>query len=98
MFAYCGLFSLAGTVLKRPLIFGLFFVFGQAGAAILPGAARYFTVTHYLHSLMPHESFQGTLGRLVGQRSTLTEAVLALLAIGVTTHGLAIWLFTRKEI
>ena len=85
MFAYCGLFSLAGTVLKRPLIFGLFFVFGQAGAAILPGAARYFTVTHYLHSLMPHESFQGTLGRLVGQRSTLTEAVLALLAIGVTT-------------
>ncbi len=99
MFAYSGLFSLAGTVLKRPLIFGLFFVFGwQAGAAIVPGAVRYFTVTHYLHSLMPHESFQGALAGLVGQRSTITEAVLALLAIGVATHGLAIWFFTRKEI
>ena len=99
MFAYTGLFSLAGTVLKRPLIFGLFFVFGwQAGAAIVPGAVRYFTVTHYLHSLMPHESLKGVLAALVGQRSSVTEAVLALLAIGVATHGLAIWFFTRKEI
>ena len=99
MFAYSGLFSLAGTVLKRPLIFGLFFVFGwQAGAAIVPGAVRYFTVTHYLHSLMPHESLKGVLAALVGQRSSVTEAVLALLAIGVATHGLAIWFFTRKEI
>ena len=99
MFAYSGLFSLAGTVLKRPLLFGLFFVFGwQAGATIVPGAVRYFTVTHYLHSLMPPESFQSTLAGLVGQRSSITEAVFALLAIGVASHGLAIWMFTRKEI
>lgn len=99
IFAYSGLFSLAGTVLKRPLIFGLFFVFGwQLGATIVPGVARYFTVTHYLHSLMPHESFQGTLSALVGQRSSPTEAVLALLAMGIVTHGLAIWWFTNKEL
>ena len=99
MFAYSGLFSLAGTVLKRPLIFGLFFVFGwQAVAAIVPGAMRYLTVTHYLHSLLPQEGFQGVLAALGGQRSTATEAVLALLAIGIATHGLAIGFFTRKEL
>jgi len=99
MFAYSGLFSLAGTVLKRPLIFALFFVFGwQAVAAIVPGAMRYLTVTHYLHSLLPHEGFQGVLAALGGQRSTATEAVLALLTIGIATHGLAIGLFTRKEL
>ena len=99
IFAYSGLFSLAGTALKRPLIFGLFFLFGwQAGASIVPGAVRYFTVTHYLHSLMPHESFQGALAGLAGQRSSVLEAVLALLVIGIATHGLAIWLFARKEL
>ncbi len=99
LFAYNGLFSLAGTVLKRPLLFGLFFVFGwQAGAAIVPGTARYLTITHYLNSLLPHESFQGTLARLMGQPSSNTEAILALLAIGLGTHALAIWVFTRKEL
>jgi len=99
IFAYSGLFSLAGTVLKRPLIFGLFFVFGwQAGASIVPGVVRYFTVTHYLHSLMPHESFRGALAGLAGQRSSLVEAAIALLVIGATTHGLAVWVFRRKEL
>ena len=99
IFAYSGLFALAGTVLKRPLIFGLFFVFGwQAGASIVPGAVRYFTITHYLHSLLPHESFRGVLANLAGQRSSTFEAVLALLVIGAATHGLAMWLFARKEL
>lgn len=99
IFAYCGLFSLAGTVLKRPLIFGLFFVFAwQSAAVIVPGAMRYLTVTHYLYSLAPHERFQGVLRALGGQRSSATEAVLALLTIGIVTHGLAVWCFTRKEI
>ena len=99
LFAYNGLFSLAGTVLRRPLLFGLFFVFGwQAGASIVPGAVRYTTITHFLTSLLPHESFQGALAALVGQRSSVLEAVLALLAIGVVTHWLAIWVFQRKEI
>jgi ABC-type transport system involved in multi-copper enzyme maturation permease subunit len=99
IFAYSGLFSLAGTVLKRPLLFGLFFVFGwQAGASIVPGAIRYLTVTHYMHSLMPHESFQGTLAGLIDPRSSTPAAILALLTIGAVTHALAIWAFTKKEI
>ncbi len=99
IFAYSGLFSLAGTVLKRPLLFGLFFVFGwQAAASIVPGAIRYLTVTHYMHSLMPHESFQSSLAGLIGQRSSGLEAVVALLAIGTATHALAVWIFTKKEL
>lgn len=97
LFAYNGLFSLAGTVLKRPLLFGLFFVGWQAGATVVPGTARYLTITHYLSSLSPHESLQGTLARLMGQPSSNTEAILALLVIGFATHALAIWVFARKE-
>lgn len=99
IFAYNGLFSLAGTVLKRPLLFGLFFIFGwQAAASVVPGAIRYLTVTHYMHSLMPHESFQSGLTGLIGQRSSSLEAIAALLAIGAATHAIAIWLFTKKEL
>jgi ABC-2 type transport system permease protein len=99
IFAYSGLFSLAGTVLKRPLLFGLFFVFGwQAGASIVPGAVRYLTITHYLHSLMPSESFQGSLAGVIGARSSAVGAVVALVSIGAATHMLAAWIFSKKEI
>ena len=72
--------------------------FGVEAASIVPGAIRYLTVTHYMHSLMPHESFQGTLAGLVGQRSSIPEAIAALLLIGTATHAVAIWLFSRKEL
>lgn len=98
LFAYNGLFSLAGTLLRRPLLFGLFFVFGwQAGASVVPGSIRLFTVTHYLHSLIPRDGLGGALAQLTGQRSTPVQAVVALLLIGVATHALAIWRFKRKE-
>ena len=97
--AYNGLFSLAGTLLKRPLVAGLFFLFAwQAGAAIVPGTIRLFTVTHYLYSLLPSEALQGSLARLAGQRSSVLEAVLALLAIAAGSGALAIARFRTKEL
>jgi len=99
LFAYNGLFALAGTVLRRPLLFGLFFVFGwQAGAAVVPGSARLFTVTHYLNSLIPRGGAGGALAQLTGERATMPEAIVALLVIGAATHLLAAWCFRRKEL
>lgn len=99
IFAYSGLFSLAGTVLKRPLLFGLFFLFGwQAAASVVPGALRYFTVTHFLHSLVPRESFRAALAGFIGPRSSVAEAIVALLLIGTISHALAVGFFLRKEV
>jgi ABC-type transport system involved in multi-copper enzyme maturation permease subunit len=96
--AYSGLFSLLGTVFKRPVIAGLIFVFGwQAAATYVPGFVCRFTVAHYLHSLLPHESFQGALSGIWGGRVPAVTAVLMLLLIILVTHALAIYFFSRKE-
>jgi ABC-type transport system involved in multi-copper enzyme maturation permease subunit len=96
--AYSGLFSLLGIVFRRPVLAGLIFVFGwQAAATYVPGAVSRFTIAHYLHSLIPHESFQGALSGLWGGRATATTAVIMLILITAGTHALAIFFFSRKE-
>jgi ABC-2 type transport system permease protein len=53
--AYGALFALVGATLKRPLLFGLLFVFGWESLAMaLPGYLRQLTVAHYLQGLVPH--------------------------------------------
>jgi ABC-type transport system involved in multi-copper enzyme maturation permease subunit len=92
LLAYNGVFGLAGTALKRPLLAGLFFIFGwQAAATFVPGRARLLTVAHYMSSLVPGGS------GLLSDRSSLTLSVSALLAIAGGCHALAIAVFERKE-
>jgi ABC-2 type transport system permease protein len=96
--AYNGVFALAGTVLRRPLLAGLFFIFGwQSVATFVPGKARLLTIAHYLRSLVPHPS-SGGLAFLGGERSSTLTSLLALLFAIALTHGLAIWIFSRREI
>lgn len=96
--AYNGIFALAGTVLRRPLLIGLFFIFGwQAVATFVPGAARYLTVAHYLQSLMPH-AVEGGLAALFSERSSVAVSILALTAITAGTHFLALRAFSTKEV
>ena len=53
--AYGAVFALVGATFKRPLLFGLIFVFGwEALAMALPGYLRQVTVAHYLQGLVPH--------------------------------------------
>jgi hypothetical protein len=53
--AYGALFALVGATLRRPLVFGLLFVFGwETLAMALPGYLRQLTVAHYLQGLVPH--------------------------------------------
>jgi ABC-type transport system involved in multi-copper enzyme maturation permease subunit len=95
--AYNGIFALAGVALKRPLLAGLFFIFGwQAVATFVPGRARLATVAHYMTSLTgsaPGGFFAG----LVGERSSTLFSLAALLAIAGMTHALAMVIFARKE-
>ena len=53
--AYGALFSLVGTLMKRPLVAGLVFAFGwEQAALVMPGYLRRMTVAYYLQGLVPH--------------------------------------------
>ena len=53
--AYGGLFALVGSVMKRPLVVGLVFIFGwEQFALVMPGYVRRFTLAYYIQSLVPH--------------------------------------------
>lgn len=97
--AYNGIFALAGTVLKRPLLAGLFFIFGwQAVATFVPGRARLATVAHYMTSLSKEGSSGGLFAGLLGERSPALLSLMALLAIAGATHALAVAVFAKKEV
>jgi ABC-type transport system involved in multi-copper enzyme maturation permease subunit len=97
--AYNGIFALAGTVLKRPLLAGLFFIFGwQAIATFVPGRARLATVAHYMSSLTPPSPSAGGFAGLLGERSSTPMSILALAVIAGATHALAIAAFAKKEV
>lgn len=99
LFAYNGIFALAGTVMRRPLLTGLFFIFGWQGiAAFVPGRARLATVSHYMTSLTPGSTSGGILAGLLGERSSIAASVLALGVIAGATHALAIAAFAKKEV
>jgi hypothetical protein len=96
--AYNGIFALAGTLLKRPLLAGLFFIFGwQAVATFVPGRARLATVAHYMSSLTPGSSSGGVFAGLIGERSSPLMSILALALIAGATHALALAAFARKK-
>jgi ABC-2 type transport system permease protein len=53
--AYGGLFLLLGTVLQRPLLFGLLYVFGiESWLPNLPGSFKMLSLMAYLWVLAPH--------------------------------------------
>jgi ABC-type transport system involved in multi-copper enzyme maturation permease subunit len=93
LLAYNGIFALAGTVLRRPLLAGLVFVFGfQAAATFVPGRARFLTVAHYMSALGPNAPFAS------GEEPHWLLSVLALAGIAAAAHGLAIAAFSRREV
>jgi ABC-type transport system involved in multi-copper enzyme maturation permease subunit len=52
---YGAFFALIGTTLKRPLVFGLLFVFGwEALIMAIPGYLKRLSVAYYLQGLVPH--------------------------------------------
>ena len=99
---YGALFALVGARFKRPLLAGLFFVFGwEVLVMALPGSFRLFTVAHYLHGLVPHampgDSTLSLLQSLFREVPTLTESLVWLTIIEVVCLFLAARIVARRE-
>jgi ABC-type transport system involved in multi-copper enzyme maturation permease subunit len=94
--AYGAVFALAGARLKRPLLFGLLFVFGWENLVmVLPGYLKQLTVAYYLQGLVPHaipaDSTVQVLQNIFQILPGLTESVIGLTVI----TGLCVWVAAR---
>ena len=99
---YGAVFALVGAVFKRPLLFGLIFVFGwELLVLALPGYLKQFTVAYYLQGLVPHalpdDSAISFVTRLFRDVPTLTESLVAMAAIALGCLWLAARTVARRE-
>ncbi len=104
---YTALFTLAGTFLKKSILFGLLFCFGWENVVqYFPGMTQKFTIMHYLKSLLPgmRAGVEGTDGAgvlkflLFRQEPTpVVTAVTTLVVLTAVFAGLACWVYSRKE-
>lgn len=102
LIAYGAVFAAAGALLKRPLVFGLAFVFGWETIALaLPGFLKRLTVAFYLQSLvpqaMPADSSLGVLQALFHDAISVPASLGGLAAITVACLWLAGRAVSRRE-
>ncbi len=98
LIAYTAFFTLAGTLIKKALIFGLIFIFGyESIVQYLPGITQKLTFMHYIKSLLPYsaENVKFLVFRL--EPSGTIESLLILLCITLIAIILSSFLFNRKE-
>lgn len=99
---YGAVFALVGARLKRPLLAGLFFVFGwEVLVMALPGSFRLFTVAHYLHGLVPHampaDSTLSMLQAAFQDAPSLGQSLVSLAVAEVVCLTLAARSVARRE-
>jgi ABC-type transport system involved in multi-copper enzyme maturation permease subunit len=99
---YGAVFALIGATLKRPLVFGLVFVFGwEVLVLALPGSLKRLTVAYYLQGLVPHampgDSAVAILQTLFRETPGLVESLLCMAAIEVGCLWLAARSVARRE-
>jgi ABC-type transport system involved in multi-copper enzyme maturation permease subunit len=100
--AYGALFALVGATFKRPLLFGLLFVFGWESLAMaLPGHLRQVTVAHYVQGLVPHampaESPLAMLQVVFRDPPGLFESLSGIAAVTLLGLALAARALGRRE-
>jgi ABC-2 type transport system permease protein len=100
--AYGALFALVGATLRRPLVFGLIFVFGWESLTMaLPGYLRQLTVAHYLQGLVPHampsESPLAVMQAVFRDPPGLAESLIGLAVVTVVSLTLAARAVSRRE-
>jgi ABC-type transport system involved in multi-copper enzyme maturation permease subunit len=100
---YGAFFAFVGAWLKRPLLAGLFFVFGWEQAALaIPGYLRRVTIAWYLQGLVPHAmpaqpALTGLLQDLFRDYPGLGTTLACLAGIWVVSLWLAVRVVERRE-
>ncbi|HLP45506.1 MAG TPA: ABC transporter permease subunit [Candidatus Kapabacteria bacterium] len=97
--AYSSLFTMLGTLMKKSILLGLFFILGwESIVQFFPGVTQKLTINHYIKSLLPI--------RLAGNENILSfqlqpspalESILMLLMITIVSLGISIFIFYKKE-
>lgn len=99
LICYTSFFAFIGIILKRAILFGLFFSFGWENVIqYFPGSTQRFAIAHYLKSLLPFPSggkFSFLLFRL--ESTPPGVAVLMLFLITAVFLFLSSLFFTQKE-
>jgi ABC-type transport system involved in multi-copper enzyme maturation permease subunit len=96
---YSSLFTLLGTLLKKSILLGLFFILGwESIVQFFPGTTQKLTVTHYIKSLLPVQ-LSGTDSILAFQLqpSPVSESIITLLLLTVVFLAASIFIFYKKE-
>src|SRR4051812_5528444 len=99
---YGAVFAFVGAKMKRPLLFGLGFIFGWEKAVMfVPGYLRRFTVAYYIQGLVPHTmpntGVESALLGLLREIPTLMSSVFWLGLIWVVFLALGAWVVERRE-
>ena len=100
--AYGALFAFIGAALKRPLVFGLLFVFGwETFAMALPGYLKHFTVAYYIQGLVPHAMPSDTALSLIQsifrETPTLTGSLVTIAVVIAASLFFAGRITTNRE-
>ena len=99
---YGAVFALVGAAVKRPLLVGLFLVFGwETIVMALPGNLKRVSVAYYLQGLVPHampsDSPLSIIQAVFLETPTLTTSLFGLITIAVLCLWLGVRAVTRKE-
>ncbi|HWB30744.1 MAG TPA: ABC transporter permease [Vicinamibacterales bacterium] len=99
---YGAVFALVGATVKRPLVFGLAFIFGWETLALaLPGFLRRLSVAYYLQGLVPHampaDSPLSLVQSIFRDDLGVTESLVSLTVIALVSLWLAGRAVSRRE-
>jgi ABC-type transport system involved in multi-copper enzyme maturation permease subunit len=99
---YGAVFALVGATVKRPLVFGLAFIFGWETLALaLPGFLRRLSVAYYLQGLVPHampaDSPLSVIQSIFRDDLGVTESLVSLAVIAIVSLWLAGRAVSRRE-
>jgi hypothetical protein len=99
---YGALFALVGATLKRPLLFGLGFVFGWETVVLaIPGYLKRFSVAYYVQGLVPHtmpsDSAVSLIQGMMREIPTISQCLFWMTAIELACLWLAARAVTKRE-
>jgi ABC-type transport system involved in multi-copper enzyme maturation permease subunit len=100
--AYGAVFACIGSALKRPVLIGVFLIFGWEPAVLaFPGYLKRLSVGYYVQGLVPHampnDSMLSLLQGLVRETPTLAESLFAIALIVLIALAIGIRNVTVRE-